>query len=83
MKRAQPSPTTSLHAARCGQTVRVTGLAGERAVCQRLCEMGFCENAHIQKIAHGGALICCVCGVRVALSARLAEQIFVQEVAKN
>jgi hypothetical protein len=40
----------------------------------------FCENALVRKIAHGAALICSVCGVRVAISAALAERIFVREV---
>ena len=76
------SEPMSLHAARCGQNVRVVRLA-EHPMCQRLCEMGFCENACIKKVAHGGALICHVCGVRVAISAKLAELIFVQEVGVN
>jgi len=48
---------------------------------QRLCEMGFCHDACVLKIAHGAALICSVCGVRVAISTRLAERIFVREAA--
>lgn len=74
---------TSLHAARCGRDVRVIRLEAAEGVCQRLCEMGFCENACIKKLAHGGALLCCVCGVRVAISAKLAELIVVQEIGAN
>jgi ferrous iron transport protein A len=74
---------TSLHAARCGKEVRVVRLEGDHGICQRLGEMGFCENASIKKLSHGGALLCCVCGVRVAISAKLAERIFVQEVGAN
>jgi ferrous iron transport protein A len=74
---------TSLHAASCGKDVRVVRLEAEHGVCQRLNEMGFCENASIKKLAHGGALLCCVCGVRVAISARLAEMIVVQEIGAN
>ena len=70
---------TTLEKARCGKPVRVTRLDTDHEAHQRLCEMGFCENATILKLAHGSALICLVCGVRVAISARLAECIFVQE----
>jgi Fe2+ transport system protein FeoA len=74
---------TSLDQARCGKSVRVTRLDTDHAAHQRLCEMGFCENACIRKIAQGAALICLVCGVRVAISSRLAEKIFVQEIGQN
>lgn len=72
---------TTLDKARCGAPIRVTRLDADHEAHQRLCEMGFCENASIRKIAHGAALICSVCGVRVAISARLASKIFVQEIA--
>jgi len=71
---------TTLENARCGKLVRVTRLDPGHEAHQRLCEMGFCENALVRKIAHGAALICSVCGVRVAISAALAERIFVREV---
>jgi len=71
---------TTLDKARCGKAIRVTRLDADHEAHQRLCEMGFCENASIRKIAHGAALICSVFGVRVAISARLAEKIFVQEI---
>lgn len=74
---------TSLDQARCGKPVRVTRLDADHDAHQRLCEMGFCENASIRKIAHGAALICSVCGVRVAISAGLAKKIFVREILCN
>jgi Fe2+ transport system protein FeoA len=40
--------------------------------------MGFCETAEIHKVAQHGALICVVCGAKVALSRSLAEQIMVE-----
>ena len=79
--RMNPNNETTLDEASCGKAVRVTRLDADSEAHQRLCEMGFCENASIRKIAHGAALICSVCGVRVAISARLAEKIFVREVA--
>ncbi|MFM8653354.1 MAG: ferrous iron transport protein A, partial [Verrucomicrobiota bacterium] len=51
--------------------------------CQRLREMGFCENALVKKIRGGADLVCWVCGTRVALSARLARQILVETVDGN
>jgi Fe2+ transport system protein FeoA len=74
---------TTLEKAKCGTPVRVTRLDADHEAHQRLCEMGFCENACVRKIAHGAALICLVCGVRVAISSRLAEKIFVQEIGRN
>jgi Fe2+ transport system protein FeoA len=74
---------TTLEKARCGKPVRVTRLDADHEAHQRLCEMGFCENACIRKITHGAALICLVVGVRVAISARLAEKIFVKEIGGN
>jgi len=73
----------TLDKARCGKPVRVTRLDTDHEAHQRLCEMGFCENACIRKITQGTALICSVCGVRVAISSRLAEKIFVQEIGRN
>jgi ferrous iron transport protein A len=75
--------TSSLHAASCGDEVRVVRLAADHGVCQRLLEMGFCENACIKKLTHGAAMICSVCDVRVAISAKLAELIFVQKIGRN
>lgn len=61
-----------------GSRVRVVALTSEPAVCQRLREMGFCEMAEVAKLSDGGGLICQVCGSRVALSSRLADEIVVE-----
>lgn len=66
--------------ARIGAKLRVHGLKGQTAVCQRLREMGFCEFAVIHKVADNGALICQVCGSRVALSRTLGKGIIVQAI---
>jgi ferrous iron transport protein A len=63
-----------------GDEVRVRHLACSPSTCQRLREMGFCENALVTKIRGGADLVCWVCGTRVALSARLAKQILVEHV---
>jgi ferrous iron transport protein A len=72
------SPLTSLRSVPCGQRVRVREIHSEPATCLRLREMGFCENAEICKVSDGCAMICRVCGVRVALSAQLAAMILVE-----
>ena len=63
-----------------GTEVRVSRLECPPQTCQRLREMGFCENALVTKIRGGADLVCWVCGARVALSARLAKQILVEHV---
>ena len=63
-----------------GTEVRVSRLECAPNTCQRLREMGFCENAVVKKIRGGADLVCWVCGTRVALSARLAKQILVEHV---
>ncbi|MDA1273954.1 MAG: FeoA family protein [Verrucomicrobia bacterium] len=64
--------------AKIGVRLRVRGLKGESSVCERLREMGFCERAEIHKVSQNGALICVVCGSRVALSQRLGKEIMVE-----
>jgi ferrous iron transport protein A len=66
-----------------GREVRVSRLECSPGTCQRLREMGFCENAVVKKIRGGADLVCWVCGTRVALSARLARQILVETVDGN
>jgi ferrous iron transport protein A len=61
-----------------GVSGRVAGLSGQKDLCQRLREMGFCESAVIQKIAGKRLLICQLCGTRVALSNRAAQNILVE-----
>jgi ferrous iron transport protein A len=59
---------------------RVAGLNGQTDFCQRLREMGFCESTVIQRIAGTDMLICELCGTRVALSDRAAQQIVVEPI---
>ena len=70
----------SLSEAGVGTKLRVRDLKSHPSVCQRLREMGFCELAEIHKVADGGALICHVCGSRVALSRSLGKEIIVEPV---
>lgn len=63
-----------------GVRFRISELKSTPEVCHRLREMGFCEYAEISKVCSGGGLICQVCGSRVALSDRLAKDIFVKPI---
>lgn len=72
------SALLSLSEAEVGRKLRVRDLRTQPVVCQRLREMGFCERAEICKLADNGALICMVCGTKVALSRRLGKQIMVE-----
>ena len=73
-------PALNLSDVGAGAEVRVSRLECAPTTCQRLREMGFCENALVTKIRGGADLVCWVCGTRVALSARLAKQILVEHV---
>ena len=59
---------------------RVAELNGQKDFCQRLREMGFCESSIIERIAGKDMLICQLCGMRVALSDRAAQQIWVEPI---
>lgn len=67
--------------AQVGSRLRIRSLRGGPAICNRLREMGFCEQAEIQKLADNGALICRVCGAKVALSRSLGKEILVELVS--
>lgn len=45
--------------------------------CERLRDMGFCEELQLRKLAGGRNLICAVCGTRMAISRELADQVMV------
>ena len=68
----------SLLTAPLGMRLRLLALEAKPAQCQRLREMGFCESAEIIKLSQGAALICQVCGTRLALSNDLAKDIFIE-----
>ena len=82
---AQPMPkkTTpiSLQDIPEGEDVRVVSLGGAKELCTRLREMGFCEQAVIRRVAGGSAIVCQVCGTRVALNGKVAGEIRVERFA--
>ncbi|MGH8019512.1 MAG: FeoA family protein [Opitutaceae bacterium] len=63
-----------------GTDARVLRLEGQDNVCQRLREIGFCESAVISRLAGKTALVCQVCGTRIALHHALGERIHVEPI---
>lgn len=61
-----------------GRPLKVFRLDGQPALCNRLREMGFCEDAEVRVISNTGVYICQVCGSKVGLSRQLAESIQVE-----
>jgi ferrous iron transport protein A len=83
MQTAEAAPTSiplSLLTAPMGKKLRLLVLQAKPAQCQRLREMGFCESAEIVKLSQGAALVCQVCGTRLALSRDLAKDILIEPV---
>ena len=60
-----------------GVPARVARLAASEPECQRLREMGFCEQAVVRVLTSGAAVVCQICGARVCLSRQLADSIWV------
>jgi Fe2+ transport system protein FeoA len=58
-----------------GCDVRICLLDGPN--CDRLRDMGFCEQLKLRKLSGGRNMICCLCGTRMAISRELAEQVVV------
>ncbi len=68
----------SLKQARCGEPLRILSVRNECPASQRLRELGFCEEAVVSKLADGSAMICRLCGIRVAIARDLGERILVE-----
>ena len=60
----------------CDVQIRVIDGPG----CERLRDLGFCEQLQVRKIAGGRNLICSICGIKMAISRELAEQVWVAPV---
>jgi ferrous iron transport protein A len=60
----------------CDVQIRVLSGPG----CERLRDLGFCEELKLRKLAGGRNLICSICGTRMAISRELAEQVLVSPV---
>lgn len=68
----------TLNQVKIGADVQIRVLSGPS--CDRLRELGLCENIQLRKISGGRNLICSVCGTRLAISRELAEQVLVSPV---
>ena len=66
----------TLNQARVGCDLQIQVLSGPG--CERLRDMGFCEQMQVRKLTGGRNLICSVCGTRLAISSDLAEQVLVK-----
>ena len=73
----------TLSRARCGERLRVLSICPNCPECVRLRELGFCESAEIRKVADGGAMICMLMGMRVAIGRELASHVRVERVAHD
>lgn len=71
----QSDSAMTLAQASVGCSVRINAIEG--AACDRLRSMGFCESMEVRKLSNGRNLICSVCGTKMALNRKLAEQILV------
>lgn len=61
-----------------GTTVTISHLDSHPDTCNRLREIGFCENAEITCVSNGSSqLICEVCNTRVGLNYTTASAIIV------
>lgn len=68
----------SLSQAEVGCDFRIRMLAGP--ACEQLRRLGFCESLQVRKLADGRNLVCSVCGTRIALSRKLADQVLVSSI---
>lgn len=65
----------TLSQARPGCLFRVKALQG--TCCSRLRKMGFCEKMEVRKLSNGQNMLCTVCGTKLALNRKLADQVLV------
>ena len=58
--------------------MRIKQLLAAPEQCQRLREMGLCEEQQIRLLLQSRSVVCQVCNVRLGLSAELADSIWVE-----
>jgi ferrous iron transport protein A len=68
----------TLNQAKVGCDMQIRLLSGP--ACERLRDLGFCEQLQVRKLAGGRNLICSICGTRMAISRELAEQVLVSPI---
>ncbi len=68
----------TLNQVKVGCDVQIRFLSGPG--CDRLRDLGFCEELQLRKLTSGRNMICSICGTRMAISKELAEQVLVSPV---
>ncbi len=63
---------------RAGTSVRIKQLLASPDLCQRLRELGLCEEQRIKLLLQDRSVVCQVCNVRLGLSGQLADSIWVE-----
>ena len=71
-----------LNRVKAGVAVRIKRLCAAPEVAHRLREIGFGEEQIIKLVTSQANIICLVCNARMAISAPLAQSIWVEPVAK-
>jgi len=66
-----------------GTVVRIKQLRACPEMCQRLREMGLCEDQQIRLLLKESNLICQLCNTRFGLSQELADSIIVEPVSNG
>jgi ferrous iron transport protein A len=74
----QVDSAMTLNQVKVGCDVQIRVLSGPS--CERLRDLGFCEQLQVRKLAGGRNLICSICGTRMAISRELAEQVLVSPI---
>ena len=77
-KGSAPSFVCPLSKMRVGSDCRIKQLSASPEIAHRLREMGFCEEQRIKLLSQHHNVICQVCNVRLGISAKLADSIWVE-----
>lgn len=75
------APLLTLTRARCGERLRIRSICPDCPECARLRELGFSEAREVCKVSEGGAIICSLMGVRVAIGRELGQHVKVERIA--
>lgn len=75
----QRDSAISLNRAKVGCDVTIEVMEGPG--CERLRDLGFCEQMRLRKLSNGRNVLCSLCGSKLAISSELAKQVLVRPVA--
>ncbi len=68
----------TLNQVKVGCDVQIRVISGPG--CDRLRDLGFCEELKLRKLTSGRNMICSICGTRMAISKELAEHVIVSPI---